>query len=239
MGHHVVDLIGLFGALARADRIPQPAARGGGVDDLEHHPGVVVRRLLGFRAQPGRRGHPRVLDLAAPAVIEQHADRVLPVAVGEGHGQRLLPAADVGVVPALAHPRGAERSGPGRVGHAAGAEPGRGLPGGGPQGGRADRGQDPQQGQGLRGGRRLRGGNQRSGQGVHQRIRARGRGGQRADQVRDPQFGVHRVVDLAQDAGRLGQHAREGVFHRHGGEEPGDVGLFRGFVRTHAVQDRA
>ena len=239
MGHHVVDLIGLVGALARADGGLELAAGVGGVDHLEQHMRIVLRRLLGLRAQPGGLGHPDVPDLAAAAVIDQYADRVRPVAVAEGHGQRLLAAADVRVVPALTDLRGTERGGPRRVGHTASRYPGRRLPGGGPQGRRADHREDPQQGEGFRRGRRLRGGNQRSGQGVHERGLTRGRGGQRADQVRAPQFGVHRVIQLAEDAGRLGQHAREGVLHRHGGENPGHIGICLVFIRAHAVQDRA
>jgi hypothetical protein len=159
VGHHVVDLVGLLGALPRADGALEPTAGVGGVDHLEHHQGVLPRRPLGVRAQPGRLSHPRVLDLAAATVVDQHADGVLAVAVGEGHGQRLLAAADVGVVPALIDPGAAERSSPGRVGHVAGADPVCGGPGDGPQRRRSDRGEDPQQGEGFRGRRRLRGGN--------------------------------------------------------------------------------
>ena len=120
VGHHVIDLIGLLGAFARGDGAGQPAAGVGGVDRLEHHQRVLVRGPLGFRAQAGALGHPGIPDLAAAAVVDQHGHRVRPVAVAEGHGQRLLAAADVGVVPALTGPRGTERGGPGRVGHAAG-----------------------------------------------------------------------------------------------------------------------
>ena len=162
VGHHVVDLIGLLRALARGDGPGQPAAGVRGLDRLEHHQRIVPRRLLGFRAQPGALGHPGVPDLAAAAVVDEHRHRMRPVGVaglvgmagvagligvGEGHGQRLVAAADVGEVPAVTGPRGTEGDGPGRVGHAAVAKAGRGLPGGGPQGGRAERGQHPQQGQ--------------------------------------------------------------------------------------------
>ena len=53
VGHHVVDLIGLLRAFARGDGAAQPAAGVGAVHRVERHQRVVVRRLLGFRAQAG------------------------------------------------------------------------------------------------------------------------------------------------------------------------------------------
>ena len=95
-------------------------------------------------------------------MVDQHTDGMLLVAVGEGHGQRLLAAAYVGVVPAVTDLRRANRVGPRGVSHIVRADPGGGLAGGRAQGGRADRGEDAQQGEGFRGGRRLGGGHQRA-----------------------------------------------------------------------------
>jgi hypothetical protein len=235
--HHVVDLIGLLGTLTRADRAGQAERGVGGVDHLEDHQQVAARLALGLGAQLGALGDPGVADLAAAAVVDQHADGVLLVAVGEGHGQRLLAAADVGVVPAVTDPRSADLAGPRRVSHVTGVKPRGRLPGGRAQGGRADRGEDAQQGEGLRGGRRLGGGHQRPGEGAHQRGLARGRRGQGADQVGSPELGVHRVLQLAQDLVGLGQHPGEGLLDRDRREEAGDVGL-PGVVGIHAEQDR-
>ena len=105
------------------------------------------------------------------------------------------------------------------------------------QGRRADRSEDAQQGEGLWGGRRLGGGHQRPGEGVQQRGLARGRRGQRADQVGSPELGVHRVVQLAQDLAGLGKHPGKGFFHGDRREKSGDVGL-PGVVGIHAVQDK-
>ena len=133
MGHYVVDLIGLLGAFAGPDRPLELAVGIGRVDQLEQHHRVAARLLLGCGAQARTLGDPGVPDLAAAAMVDQHAERVLPHPVGEGHRQRLLAAADVGEVPAVTDLRSADRPGPRGVGHVAGVYPGRGLCRGGAQ----------------------------------------------------------------------------------------------------------
>jgi hypothetical protein len=101
VGHHIVHLIGLLGTLARADGPLEPGAGVGGVEHLEYDQRVAAGRPLGVRAQLRLLDHPRVPDLAAAAVVDQQADGVLVLAVGERHRQGFLAPADVGVVPAL------------------------------------------------------------------------------------------------------------------------------------------
>ena len=87
MGHHVVDLIGLLGALARRHGALQAQAGIGGVDHLEYYQRVSPGGLLGIGTQPGALGDPGVLDLAAAAMVNQHAQRVLLVTVGKAQRQ--------------------------------------------------------------------------------------------------------------------------------------------------------
>jgi hypothetical protein len=235
--HHVVHLIRLLGTLTGADRALEAEPGVGGVDHLEHHQRVASGLALGVGPQVGPLGDPGIPDLAAAAVVDEHADGVLPGAVGEGHGQRLLPTADVGVVPAVPDLRGADRAGPRGIGQVVRAEPVGRLAGGGAQARRADRGEHAQQGERLRSGRRLGGGHQRRGEGLHQRGLAGRRRSQRTDQVGSPELGVDRVVKLAEDLARLGQHPVEGFLHGDRREQAEDVG-FRGMVGIHAVQDK-
>src|SRR5271166_6867847 len=90
--YHVVNLVGLLGTLARADRVLEAAPGVGGTDHLEDHHWVTAGRPLGIGTQLGPLGDPGVPDLATAAMVDQHADGMLLVAVGEGHGQRLLAA---------------------------------------------------------------------------------------------------------------------------------------------------
>ena len=78
-----------------------------------------------------------------------------------------LATAHVGVVPAVADlQEQLDRPARGDRATYMGADSRGRLAGRGPQGGRADRGEDSQQGKGLRGGGRLGGGDQRPGEGV-------------------------------------------------------------------------
>src|SRR5208283_4886265 len=82
-----------------------------------------VSRALGIGTQLGPLSDPGVPDLAAAGVVDQHAEGVLPVAIGEGHGQRLVPTARVGVVPAVTDLRSADQAGPRGISHIMRADP--------------------------------------------------------------------------------------------------------------------
>jgi hypothetical protein len=227
----VVGLVRLARALPRGDRPRQPLTGVTRLDRLEDDERVVLRGEPGLVEQARGVVDPRVLDLAALAVIDEDRQRVLGRAVAEARGDRLLPAADVAVMPAPADGRRADRRRPVRVGHTARGHPLRRLGRRRLELGRTDRAEDAQQAERLRRPLHLHGGHEGRSELRHDVRTAEPAAGQRADHVRSPQFGVDRLPDVGKDLPCLIQDDIGGLRRPQRREKLGDIG----FRMTHAA----